>query len=98
MKIDVDGNELAVLNGAVQTLRSVDVVIIEAAVHHQFLDRLSFLMKHGFALVDIVDLCYYKDTLWQVDLVMVRQPLLNQYPALTPFSRSPFSAKDYIQH
>ena len=95
LKIDVDGHELPVVHGAIETLKRVDIVVIEAPVHHLPV-RLAALVKSGFVLFDIVDLCYYKDTLWQCDLVLVSKGAIEKYPKLTPFHRGPFSPKDYV--
>lgn len=70
LKIDVDGVELQILEGSLETLTQVNVVVIEANVRN-FIERAAFLLKHGFELFDIVDPCYYDNQLRQFDLVFV---------------------------
>jgi FkbM family methyltransferase len=74
LKIDVDGSEMAVLNGARKTLEQSSIVVIETT-RSQFSERYNFLEQRGFELFDIVDACYYSGTLWQVDLVFLRRDL-----------------------
>jgi hypothetical protein len=82
LKIDVDGVELQILNGATQTLKKCACVIIECPMsldHRMFFDRANFLNKSGFVLWDIVDFCYYKNELSQVDLVFVNSEMKQKY-------------------
>ena len=54
IKIDVDGHELAVLKGAVETLKLANAVVIEAPLNRQgvskFFERANFLLArpHGY--------------------------------------------------
>lgn len=64
--------ELEVLRGAKQTLEKSSLVIIEATMA-QLAARLNALVALGFDLFDIVDLCFYDDTLYQVDLVFINR-------------------------
>lgn len=81
LKIDVDGHEISVLRGAPDTLKKAGVVTIEAPLV-EVSKRLNFLEDSGFQLFDIVDLCYYKKSMWQVDLVFLQPRLIAQYPIL----------------
>lgn len=75
LKLDVDGAELQILNGAIETLKKTDCVIIECPIsidNQMFFDRSYFLRENGFVLWDIVDFCYYKNQLSQVDLVFLK--------------------------
>jgi len=72
LKVDVDGHELSVLQGAKSVLPRCTVVIAEAA-HEALVDLVSFLKAAGFRLFDLVEPCYYDDSFWQCDLVMVRE-------------------------
>jgi len=78
LKVDVDGNELKILSGATQTLKQCACVIVECPIsidERLFFDRAQFLRSHDFVLWDIVDFCYYKDQLSQVDLIFLRSDL-----------------------
>lgn len=72
VKIDVDGHELAVVEGAAKTISSADVIIIEATVYeHEFGKRLAAIESLGFRLFDIVDIDYRNGHMGQCDLVFV---------------------------
>lgn len=77
LKIDVDGAEIDILEGAVKTLPLVNVVVIEANVRN-FIERATFLQKQGFELFDIVDPCYYDDQLRQFDLVFANSQMISE--------------------
>jgi FkbM family methyltransferase len=61
LKIDIQGAEFIALLGAVETLASVQYVMLEAAVHQYnpgapgFADINTFLEMQGFRLYDIID-------------------------------------------
>jgi hypothetical protein len=69
-KLDVDGNELRVLRGATETLRETSCVIIETALGELF-EMGAVLKNAGFILWDIVDLGYYRNNLFHVDLIFL---------------------------
>lgn len=77
LKIDVDGAELKVLNGAKKTLSRTSVVMIEATVG-SLVERLSFLIEAGFRLFDLTEPCYYDDGLWQCDAILVRNDIYSE--------------------
>jgi FkbM family methyltransferase len=83
LKIDVDGHEPQVLSGARETLRRTAVVVIEASLS-RLPSLTAFLTESGFRLFDVVDLSYYRGTLWQVDLILVRDDLMRENPRLDP--------------
>ncbi len=83
LKIDVDGHEMKVLAGAPETLRRAAFVSIEAP-RDALLERTKFLADAGFRLFDIVDICYYRGALWQVDLIFVRGDLRDSVADLRP--------------
>jgi FkbM family methyltransferase len=91
LKIDVDGNELKILAGAVNTLRQCMCVVVECPISLNdglFFERAQFLRNQGFSLWDIVDFCYYKDQLSQVDLVFIRNDV--KLASYSPWTEGPF--------
>jgi FkbM family methyltransferase len=78
VKLDVDGFELQIMQGAVETLKSASVVIVETP-KHEFTARISFLEARGFELFDLVELCYYDQSFWQCDAVLLKKPFHLQY-------------------
>lgn len=95
LKIDVDGQELAILNGAINTLKNTSIIVIEAPINKvfnpHFFARSKFLIDHGFYLLDIVDFAYYNGILWQVDLVFVRKDIVDNNDRLRPFECDSFN-------
>ena len=71
-KIDVDGYELDILDGAYKTLPKFDLIIIESQ-----LDKMSNIVYSiedcGFKLWDIVNMDYELGNLHQVDLVFKKE-------------------------
>lgn len=78
LKIDIDGHELRVLEGAARSLQHCSVVMIETPVH-ELTKRVSVLERAGFFLFDFVEPCYYDDALWQYDTLMIRADLRETY-------------------
>ncbi|MCX5967632.1 MAG: FkbM family methyltransferase [Cyanobacteria bacterium] len=77
LKIDVDGQELNVLEGASGCIDKASIIIIEAdysSVSH----RALFVEGFGFQLIDIIDRGMYGEVLWQCDLVFIRNDLMNE--------------------
>jgi len=62
IKIDVEGAELKVLSGAVETLRKTGMVILEASVQPRhageadFCDIAAFMKAQGFRLYEIIEM------------------------------------------
>jgi FkbM family methyltransferase len=75
LKVDVDGPDLQVLQGAVRTLQSCAAVVIETPLM-EIPERSKYLTDRGFRLVDIVDLSYYHGIMWQVDMVFLSAAIL----------------------
>lgn len=75
IKVDVDGPDLEVLEGASGILPETHVIIVEATLT-QIARRVNRLEELGFTLWDAVDLCYGDSTLYQADLVFVQNRLL----------------------
>ena len=74
LKIDIDGQEMKVLRGAEETLKQTSVVMIEVTVDN-IVERLSYLSEKGFKLFDLTESCYYDDSLWQCDAVLIRRDI-----------------------
>jgi FkbM family methyltransferase len=83
LKVDVDGHDLQVLQGAEQTLQKCAAVMIEAPLW-QIAERLKYLTDRGFQLFDIVDLSYYKGAMWQVDLMFLSVTVMDTNERLRP--------------
>jgi FkbM family methyltransferase len=99
VKIDVDGAEIEILNGADKCLGDVYWIVIES-----WLSRIGEITRilngKGFDLWDIVDLAYMRGQLSQVDLVFVNKKLMNneRYKELSPrnFSFQSSGAGNYV--
>jgi FkbM family methyltransferase len=76
LKIDVDGAEIDILEGAQGILELCNVIVIEANIKNLPL-RLNAVSQAGFTLFDIVDICYYEDRLRQVDLVLTNNAMMD---------------------
>ena len=70
LKIDVDGAELLVLEGAKNTLKKCSVICVEAVVTNMF-ERAEAITQHGFHLFDVVDFCYHGSKLYQLDMIFL---------------------------
>jgi FkbM family methyltransferase len=75
LKIDVDGVELQIMEGAKDTFEYTNVVVVEASVRN-FIERSIVLKNSGFELFDIVDPCYYDNQLRQFDLVFLNSRMV----------------------
>lgn len=74
LKIDIDGHELKVIEGAHLTLEQTAIVIIEAD-YASIAERIHALQHHGFEILDLVEPCYYDDAFWQCDIIMIKPDL-----------------------
>ena len=75
LKLDVDGAELQILEGAQETLKDCSTIYIEAHPR-DYLERCNAIEKYGFKLFDIVDFRYYDNELAQFDLFFIKKDLL----------------------
>jgi FkbM family methyltransferase len=75
LKIDIDGKDLDVIRGAEKTLLDCSIICLEVGLKniHQ---RLSAVLKCGFQLFDLVDICYYDGRLIQMDAIFVRKTII----------------------
>ena len=78
LKLDVDGDELKVLDGATETLKASSIVMIEVTVA-TLVERLHRLTAAGFQLFDLTEPAYYDESLWQCDAVFIRADVYPQY-------------------
>ena len=100
LKVDVDGVELQILEGSTETLEKTFCVIVEAPTSindNFFAERFLFLYNNGFVLWDIVDLCYYKENLSQVDLVFLSQSFKRKID-FSPWSDGQFQGTEWITY
>lgn len=74
LKIDIDGHELQVIEGAQETLKRCSVVIVECAAH-TLPGRITAVQKAGFTLFDLSEPCYYDQAFWQCDAIFIRSDL-----------------------
>jgi FkbM family methyltransferase len=89
LKIDVDGHEIPILNGAQNTLKQSSIVIVEAQLS-TIVEKTLLLRTAGFTLFDIVDLCYYYGRLSQVDLIFVSNSGIERSSNLRPWQTKAF--------
>lgn len=81
IKIDVQGAELDVLQGASEVLKNTEYIILEATLFKffdrapQFSDIIFFMKERGFVVYDILDYGYrlLDGAMSQVDLVFVKE-------------------------
>lgn len=100
LKVDVDGLELEILRGAGDRLDAFKVIIVEAAIsvnNSLFFDRLNLIRSAGFELWDLVDFCYYKGNLSQVDAIFIRRDQKSAIAALDPWHDGmPFDGSQWV--
>ncbi len=71
LKVDTDGNEISVLEGARNFLSKCTVIVVEVT-QTNLAEVVARLTAEGFSLFDIVEPCYFDDALWQVDVIFLR--------------------------
>lgn len=74
IKVDVDGNEVDVLAGAIEVLKETEYVIVEVSLFNQIYEVINFMQSQGFAIYDMLNLAYRAedDALWQADMAFVK--------------------------
>lgn len=95
LKVDVDGFEIPILQGAEGLWDAIDCVIVEATAE-TFLERLQFVSSKGFKLIDIVDQCYYSGVFSQADLVMVSERVWRSNDHLRPWTTQEFAWNKWV--
>jgi FkbM family methyltransferase len=85
LKVDVDGQEIPILEGASETLKDSNVVIVEATIMN-ISERIGFLERHGFQIFDIVELAYYAGAFWQADFVFINKKVVDENRNTVPMA------------
>lgn len=88
LKVDVDSIELEILQGAGNCLDAFSVIAVECPIsidNSQFFERINYLSGKGFELWDIVDMCYYRGCLSQVDAIFISKEAIAKHPSLKPW-------------
>ena len=93
LKIDVDGFELPIFEGAENILDKVSCIIMEATAT-TFIERINAIARKGFRFFDIIDQCYYHGIMHQVDLVFLNSTYM-VHPELDPWNSKSFDWKDW---
>lgn len=78
LKIDVDGAEMQVLEGAEETLKNCSLVMVEASVVN-LVERGMAMSRLGFQLCEIVDLCYYDRRFVQADMIFLNNQIVKDH-------------------
>lgn len=75
IKVDVDGRDVEVLEGATRILKETEYLVIEATLFGQIHAAIDFMKSQGFAIYDILEPSYrpFDTALWQVDLAFVKE-------------------------
>lgn len=94
LKIDVDGSDLRVLEGAEKSIRKASIIMIESTIG-RLAETITALERAGFWVFSLVDLIHYGPSLYQLDVIAVRQDLKSDVlaPAIHPFHRSLWNAR-----
>ncbi len=98
IKIDAQGGEIQVLDGATEALNKTELVILEVSLHGffiggpQFTDVINYMKKRGFVVYDIFDGRNRPlgDALAQVDIAFVKEdgPFRHDKAFCTPSQRA----------
>jgi FkbM family methyltransferase len=78
LKLDTQGSELLILEGASKCMDHVQIIMLEVSLHCYneksplIYDVLHFMKEHGFVMFDIADLHYISNVLGQVDLLFCK--------------------------
>jgi FkbM family methyltransferase len=78
LKIDIDGQEMKVINGALNILKKCSIVIVECQ-RSELSQRISAVQASGFTLFDLCEPCYYDKVFWQCDAIFIRTDLFLKF-------------------
>jgi FkbM family methyltransferase len=84
IKIDVDGHETEVMRGAKSVMKDANCLIVESTMPN-VTERCMLAEKAGLVLWDIVDFSYYRENLYQVDLIFIAESAIKAFGALDPY-------------
>ena len=80
IKLDIQGNELNALKGAISTLRFTEVLLVEIAIMNynegspKFFDVFQFLNRIGYAVFDISEMSRdSRNMLVQIDVIWIKK-------------------------
>ena len=81
LKLDTHGFEVPILEGAMETIKRSELIIIEAYNHSfnpiclTFYQLCNYMYKLGFATIEIADLMLrkYDNSLWQMDIFFIKK-------------------------
>ena len=77
-KIDVDGPEIAILNGSTNVLLNTSAIMIEGVLDDgKFLNICNWMRENDWMLIDVIEPIYRKTSMMliQVDLVFVKESI-----------------------
>jgi FkbM family methyltransferase len=94
LKVDVDGLEIPILEGAEGIWDRIDCIIVEAT-SNTFAERLQFVQSRAFRIFDIVDICYYAGVFAQADLIMLSERAWSN-PRLRPLETEKFDWNNWM--
>lgn len=85
VKLDTQGSELDILNGATKTLKHVDIIQIETPIlaYNQgapgFMDYVSYMITQGFVPVGLDEIHISDNILMQLDIIFLRKEIKDKY-------------------
>jgi FkbM family methyltransferase len=79
MKLDTQGSELLILEGAPKCMKNVQIILLEISLHEYnknaplISDVLFFMKERGFVLFDIIDTHHINGVLAQIDALFCKE-------------------------
>ena len=79
IKIDTQGSELLILEGAPKCMANAEVILLEVSLHEYnkgsplLAEVVAFMNERGFILFDMVDLHYINNVLAQIDCLFCKK-------------------------
>ena len=96
LKVDVQGGELEVLEGAEEILQNFEVIVMEVGMTEGYIGQpvfheyIAYMAARGFVIYDIIDANYSgTELLFQIDVVFVKKDgqFRQDQRALSDYSR-----------
>jgi FkbM family methyltransferase len=94
LKMDIDGFEDEILEASNKYLINCICIVLEVPILN-FYKRLKIVAELGFEAVDIVDPCYYKNGLSQVDVIFVKPEYKNKLGINTWYGNTEVDFKEW---